>query len=1513
MLDAGIDPNDIGGARHVPVGALMDDIDRFDAPFFGVTSREAELMDPQHRVFLQCAWSALEHAGCDPGRYDGAIGVFAGANFDSYLTRNLIDAGVFEDKASILTAILANDKDYLATRVAYKLNLRGPAYTVQSGCSTSLVAVHLAARSLLGYECDVALAGGVAIDAWRGQGYWAHEGSVFSQDGHVRAFGAGAQGTVFGNGVAVVALKRLEDAIADRDQIYAVMLGSAVNNDGALKVGFTAPSVHGQSEVIAEALADAGVPASTIGYVETHGTGTPLGDPIEIEALTKAFGAWPTGQKCRIGAVKSNVGHLDSAAGVVGLIKTVLALKHGLLPPSLHAVETNPVIAFDRTPFVVNTALVPWTAGPAPGVPRRAGVSSFGMGGTNAHVVLEEAPPAPSEPVTPRAELLVWSARTAEALDRATDDLAALLREHPAAPLADIAYTLQTGRSVFAHRRSLACVSIDDAIAAFDEPGRPRVRTHEHAGGAARVAFVFPGQGAQYPNMGRELYDVDPAFRGEIEACAADLRADAGIDLLALLYPPAGSDPGAAAAALAETGATQPALFAVEYAMARVWQRRGVEPVAFLGHSLGEYVAACLAGVFTRRDALRLVARRGELMQQLPAGAMTAVALAADALELTGSLALAADNGPEMAVVSGSLAEIERFEAELRDRGIEHRRLHTTRAFHSPMTEAIREAFVAAFAGVRLSPPSIPVVSNVTGRWLEAEEAMNPHYWAEQLRRPVRFAPGLRCLAELALSHLLEVGPGRTLATLAAQQRTLGLHVATSLPSAGATGRGDTWALDALGQLWQAGAPVDWSGLPGADRRTRVAVPTYPFERLRFWIDPPPGEDESAAKRAARKLADPGEWLYAPTWTQTLPAALLDRGRVDTDRGHWLVFADGSALSERLVQRLDAAAPGRVTAVTAGASFDATDSRRVVIDPASAGDYGRLIAALRAAGRSPHTIIHLWGVSPQAREGADAAAVVRAQDGGLFSLLHLAQALDPEAPIDLRLVTAGALDVTGREPLSPSLATLHSAARVLPQERAQWMVSCVDIDAEDLSVTGRVEALSAALEAELRCASDPSVAYRGSSRWVPSYVPLSIPAGQTPWRARGTYVILGGLGRIGLSLAGHLAGTAQARLVLVGRTPLPPRAAWATWLDQHDASDLTWRRIQAVLAVERAGGQVEVATADVADAGGLERAFATGERVFGPIDGVIGVAGIIDASTFGLMSTLTPAECARQFRPKIDGLFALDAVLRRRQVPSCLLVSSLSSLLGGLGYGAYSAANGFMDAFARQRNRDGGTRWLAANWDAWRWTEAGSDVPGAALARLAMTPREAAAVFDRLPTAGLAGLPQVVISTSSLSARVSLWVEHVGVRAEQPLPGVAAPAPAPTPVAASPAPAPVETLTATQRAIVEAWSQVLGIRYVELHDSFLDLGGSSLTAVQVISRLERTLGVRIAIEEFIFQTAGQLATLCDQKRAAAATAPSLSATAPPTATGEPADEPLAAPASGGLLRSLRSALGGGRS
>jgi amino acid adenylation domain-containing protein len=869
LLAAGIAPELLRDPAFVRAQGALADSYAFDAAFFGVNAREAEVMDPQHRVFLECAWSALEDAGYDPRRFPGAVGVFGGSGFSAHLSRVLANRELVASVGNAL-ATFANGKDFLTTRVSYKLGLRGPSVAVQTACSTSLVAIHVACQSLLNRECDLALAGGVSIAADPVGGYLYQEGGILSPDGHCRAFDAAAAGTVGGSGAGVVVLKRMDDALRDGDAIRAVVKGSAINNDGAGKVGFTAPGVEGQAQAIAEALAIAGVEPAEVSYVETHGTGTALGDPIEIAALRTVFGQDEREAPCALGAVKTNIGHLDTAAGVAGFIKTVLALQHGAIPPTLHFQSPNPETGLADSPFRVNTALSPWTRN---GVPRRAGVSSFGMGGTNAHAVLEEAP-APARSAAPdnSARLLVLSARDAEALERMRAGLAAHLAAHPELHLADVAGTLQEGRAAHPLRWSAAVRSLDDARAALAEPDARRP-ARQAAEPAPPVAFLFPGQGTQHAGMARALYEREPVFRREIDGCASALFPELGVDLRALLFPAEGGE-DEANARLRETGLTQPALFAVEYALAKLWMSWGVRPRAMLGHSIGEYVAACLAGVFTLEAALRLVAARGRLMQSLPGGAMLAVPLPEAEVRalLPRTLSLAAVNSAAHCVVSGSAEEIAAFEEMLAARGVSARRLHTSHAFHSAAMEPVLAAFAGEVRRARPAPPTLPFLSNVTGDWITAAEATDPEYWARHLRETVRFADGVGRLLEDPALVLLEVGPGETLGTFARRHPANdgSRAIVRTLPRADEAFAADLAALEAAGQLWSAGVEVEWSALRRGERFHRVPLPTYPFARTVYRVPVPVPAPGAAVPAHSAPAAAGGETPPSPPMPQTV-------------------------------------------------------------------------------------------------------------------------------------------------------------------------------------------------------------------------------------------------------------------------------------------------------------------------------------------------------------------------------------------------------------------------------------------------------------------------------------------------------------------------------------------------------------------------------------------------------------------------------------------------------------------
>jgi acyl transferase domain-containing protein len=822
---------------YVRARGVLDDVEMFDAAFFAINPKEAEIIDPQQRVFLEVAWEALENAGYDPQRFAGPIGVFAGASNNYYYLNNLIHRSDVTDLVGWLTTMMGNEKDYLATRVAYKLDLKGPALNIQTACSTSLVAVCSAVQSLLSFQCDMALAGGVSITLPQRRGYLWHEGAITSRDGTCRAFDRNANGTVFSNGLGIVVLRRLRDAKADGDAIYAVIKGAALNNDGSAKVSFTAPSVDGHAQLISMAQALGGIDPDTISYIEAHGTGTALGDPVEIAGLAQAFVAGGAHRKafCAIGSLKSNIGHLDAAAGVAGLIKTALALHHKVLPASLHYQSPNPKLGLEDSPFYVNARLQPWKAETGP---RRAGVSSFGVGGTNAHVVLEEAPAVEAGGHARDLQLLVLSARSPAGLEQAALRLGEHLTTTEAVDLADVAYTLQVGRRAFNHRRAIVCRDRMQALELLAKRDSKRVFggnvEHQKIG----VAFVFPGQGAQHVNMGRRLYECESFFRREVDECSEVLAPHLGVDLRSILYP---SDVEAAAAheRITQTSVTQPALFVIEYGLARQWMSWGIEPVAMIGHSLGEYVAACLAGVFTRDDALRLLARRAHMMQALPAGSMLAVRAPLDdfARELTPATSVAALNSPKLTVISGDHAAIEELEARLTARDIAHKRLPTSHAFHSPMMEPIVADFAKFVSSIPRNAPTKRWISGLTGNPITDAEATDPAYWAQQMRQPVRFMDGAGKLMNPDLA-LLEVGPGQTLTTLARQHpdRKPGQLALTSLHGGQQVEADLDSLLAAAGQLWTAGIGIDWSAFHADSRRRRVPLPTYPFERRRLWV-----------------------------------------------------------------------------------------------------------------------------------------------------------------------------------------------------------------------------------------------------------------------------------------------------------------------------------------------------------------------------------------------------------------------------------------------------------------------------------------------------------------------------------------------------------------------------------------------------------------------------------------------------------------------------------------------------
>ena len=822
---------------YVKARGVIADADKFDHAFFGVNPKVAALMDPQQRVFLETAWAALEDAAYDPAQFAGLIGVYAGMGNNTYFTRNVIGHPELIEQVGDFAVMTANEKDYIATRLAFEFDLRGPALSIHTACSTSLVAIAQAFKALRDGECDMALAGGIAITAPINSGIVYNEGGMYSPDGSTRTFDANGKGTSFSDGTGIIVLKRLEDALRDNDQIYATIKGAALNNDGSDKASFTAPSVRGQAEVIAMAQADAGVSPSEITYVETHGTATPLGDPIEVEALTLAFGGKTNGHHCVIGSIKSNIGHLTPAAGAAGVIKTALALREEVIPSNVGFETPNPAIDFANSPFRVANENIAW---PRTGTPRIAGVSSFGVGGTNAHVILAEPPVAKTSSASRSKQLFLLSAKSKNSLDAMTDNLRTWLETHPNAALADAAFTLQVGRRHFKHRRLIVGGSHGEVIEAIANKDTNLIGTRELHDTAPGVVFMFPGQGSQYVNMGRDLCDSEPVFKQHFDQCCDLFSKEFGTSLRDIIFPKAGEEEKAAEQ-LKQTIYTQASLFTMHYSLAKLWMHWGITPDAMMGHSIGEFAAACLAGVFSLEDAVKLVANRGRMMQELPGGSMLSVRAAEEDVvkKLPAGCSIAANNGPQLCVASGPHEAIAKLQAELEKDGITCKLLVTSHAFHSPMMDAIVEPYRKVVEGVKLSAPRIPIVSTVTAEWLKDDEATSPKYWSDHLRATVRFAQAVKFAWSDADRVMLEVGP-RTTATTLARQQSSDNKKQVAVPSLGdSAGNGNelTQLLKAVGGLWQSGVLIDWNSFYEREERCRISMPTYAFERIRHWVD----------------------------------------------------------------------------------------------------------------------------------------------------------------------------------------------------------------------------------------------------------------------------------------------------------------------------------------------------------------------------------------------------------------------------------------------------------------------------------------------------------------------------------------------------------------------------------------------------------------------------------------------------------------------------------------------------
>jgi phthiocerol/phenolphthiocerol synthesis type-I polyketide synthase E len=1448
LKDNGIDDEKLADPNYVKASGMLQNAAFFDAPFFGYNPREAETMDPQQRIFLELAYEALEDAGYNPETYEGAIGVFGGAHWNSYSVNNIYANDEFREAVGEFPILVGNNRDHIATRVSYKLNLRGPGINVQTACSTALVSIHEACRYLQNRECDMALAGGISVRVPQQTGFYHQEGGIWSSDGHCRAFDARANGTVFTSGAGIVVLKRLEEAVAHGDNLHAVIRGSAVNNDGSLKVGFTAPGINGQRAVIKEAIKAADINPEEITYIETHGTGTPVGDPIEITALVQAFREkTKKKQFCAIGSVKTNIGHLGAPSGAASLIKTVMAMKHKLLPPTLHFQQPNPNIDFRNSPFYVNNKLTEWKPG---NKKYYAGISSFGVGGTNAHIIIEEPPAQRPSAASRPWQLLTISANSEDALEKNTDRLYEYLKKSNGntVPFADVAFTLNQGRKPSAKRRILISQSGDDSVQTLEKMDPTFVAANIHGDGLRKrkkPVFMFPGQGTQYVNMALGIYQSEPVFRKEVDRCAEILQPILNEDIRAIIYP--GKDEEKAARKLITPRIAQPALFVIEYALAKLFIQWGISPKVMIGHSVGEYAAACLAGVFSLEDALYLVSKRGQFIQELPPGKMISVSLPEQEVKvyLDENISIAAINSPSHCILSGPAPAMEALEKQLTADDIDHVLLHIAFASHSPMVDPVLEDFGKEVRKVSLKPPRIPIVSIITGDYISKKDMTDPGYWVKNLRETVRFSQVVQKLLNPDFVFL-EVGPSKTLTTLVKSHPGLpegqviiqaSRHIKDQMA--------DLYYLyHALGNLWLAGLDINWGAFYSQEIRNRVQLPTYSFDRHYYWVNPQKQSSNLKGTASLKKRANMADWFYIPSWKRSVPHKLLEAKELPDKKGCCLLLSDSYGIGANISQHLEKQGH-EVVIVISAQQYTKPGDNSYTIDNKQYPHYEKLFEELQKAGKPPVMIIHLWSLTKNDAPAADTGLTdENIQYSGFYSLLFLAQVMAKyfvNKPGHISVVSNGVMEFFDNEGLYPEKATILGPCKVIPAEFPNITCNYIDIvfpgpDGEEKLIANLLKEFDARPD-------DLLIAHRHGNRWVQGYEPVPLNnKTQYPGllREQGVYLIVGGMGGVGLVLAEYIAQRVRGKLVLTGRSTFPPRQEWEQWLKTHDSKEGTSTKIKKIRELEELGAGVLVLEGDVVQWEDMRRVMKETRQRFGNVNGIINAAG---SAPGGMIQLKTREVADTVLAPKVKGTKILNSLIEDQKIDFMMLCSSLASVLGGVGRVDYCAANAFLDAFAHYNTSKNNINTIAINWDMWQ--EVGLGVTMNAPTGLDRQRREVLSngllssegmeVFERILHAEI---PQVVVSTWDLQQRIERRRNELRsldnlqpARGDQPDKKSGSRPKLPNTY--------VAPRNEIETAVAQIWQKIFGIDKVGVNDDFFQLGGHSLLATQLLNRLQK--------------------------------------------------------------------------
>lgn len=1419
LREAGVSESLINDPCYVSSRGILPESQSFDAAFFGYSLKEAQAIDPQTRVLHECVWRALEHAGYDPHRYGGKIGLYAGGGPHPYWAAIHSPAVIQSDRPSEQhAAVQLYDKDFSASRIAYKLGLKGNTLSLFTACSTGLVAVHLAANSLLQGECDMALAGGVSVWLPQKVGYLHEQGMILSSDGHHRAFDAQASGSVFSDGVGVVVMKKLARAIAEGDSIHAVIKGTAINNDGQRKLGYTAPSVEGQVDVINSALARAQVTPAQLRYIETHGSATSLGDVVEIEALKQVFTGDNGNMACLLGAVKSNIGHTNSAAGIAGLIKTALILKHRQVPPMLHFRQLNPNIQLEKSRLQINAQLQALEGGASSCF---AGVSAFGIGGTNAHVILQgyDQPTVSVDSSGPW--LLPLSARSAPALAVLTSKLGEYLQKNPTLNMADVAYTLQVGRPHFEYRSSMVCHSRQEAIDVLMDEDSGKILSSYCQQSQQAVIFMLPGQSAQYINMGRGLYDREAIFKQVMDACFNYYRSVTGEDISSVLYPTHRNiEP------LTNTALSQPLLFIFEYALGQLLLSKGIRPSLLIGYSFGEYAAACIAGVFSYQDALDLIIVRGQLMQAMPAGKMLSTTLEKAQLVplLTGSLAIAIEN-PSSLIVSGLEGDMLELEAVLKTKRCFCFPVDIHHLAHSPILKQVLPVFRAALAKVRFHAPQIPYISNVTGKRVTPEQATNADFWCQHLTQTVKFSQGLDCLLEQAQGIVLELGPGHDLSVLLrskgskAQRFTAINLVANRHETTDSYG----YFLAKIGQMWLHGGVEDWQVFQqGAAKR--IPLPGYIFDKQYLPIEQAILPER--AKIAPAKVPEISQWFYRSGWQWVAPEPLGETAVRDPEDA-FLVFMDEVNIAGELCNELAVRGYKPITIVKA-AGFRRFDEYRFGINPDCVQDYLDLFSALKERWGERLHVYHFFSLGHT--ENAENESVLSA---GFYSLLHLVKGLVATSnlqQITLSVISNHLHQFTSEQQTVCAKGPLLAACLVIPQEHPHIQCRSLDvvIPTHQRQRSRLVQQLADILLAKKT--GPTALVLRGNDLWKLGYARLRANAVQTAMpviRQQGVYLLTGGFGGIGRLLATRLASHYQAKVILVTR-------------EREEAPEKGLEKQRWLKALRATGAQVYVICADVTDEQAMKAGLAAAENALGTLNGVIHCAGLVGQAYLQPIASLAPKDCEEIFAAKITGVQVLAALLAGKSLDFCLCMSSISCVLGGLGHAAYIAANLYMDYFVQQQNLTADFRWLSVNWDGWQTERTSAQREGITIAQdqFAMSPQEGIAAFEWALAQNETDL--LVHSTADLDARIKQWVTLDGlqeqVRTTFPRPALDTPY------------APPED--ALQQTLCSIMQERLGVETVGINDDFFQLNVDSFIIVQITNMIKKRLDIEIPVVTF---------------------------------------------------------------